>query len=174
MKLIPREDVSHLDTAGKLGRLADILENEVPDEAFELTYWADTGFEEQKCGTAACAFGWAASVFTGLRIDGGVPYIVGYSPNSYEHAGFEAAAKFFSIDRDMAEFLFDPDMYVPANEVEIEEGEEDGPTYSRAQVVERLRYVAEWYGSGFTERTLQRCRNEILDVVYMRREELEI
>lgn len=41
--------------------LADFLDT-VPEDRFDMRRWADAGFSDGKCGTRACALGWACTI----------------------------------------------------------------------------------------------------------------
>lgn len=47
----------------RLRKLINFMKTEVKKEWFDFGVWADHGFEEQKCGTQACALGWATQLF---------------------------------------------------------------------------------------------------------------
>ena len=92
---------------------AEFLEDYVKDDWFDLGYWATDGFTEKKCGTTACAFGWAAvkyprslalfqteGAITGVRLRN-KPYF----------NNFLAAEMFYSISAKEARYLFSPDHY---------------------------------------------------------------
>ena len=122
-----------MTTKKKLLKLADFLEFKVKNRWFDLEYWADREFPEKKCGTAACAAGWATVCFprSGLTLLPSVRFAGGGDLEvAYETLrGFDACMAFFKINRDEAEHLFDPDEY--------SEGRR-----GRMSVVRRLRTVA--------------------------------
>jgi hypothetical protein len=86
----------------------------------KLKAWLEANVDSgvEACGTAACACGWAASD-PFFRMRGlGLRNIRGYAIDNpifelaYEGAdGYDAAAQFFHIQYDHAEFLFGPEEY---------------------------------------------------------------
>ena len=88
----------------KLTILADFLAKKVKPKWFYLKTWASTGFKEQKCGTTACAGGWATMAFPnqGLELHGDDSYTLSYE----NHSGFHALAAFFDVDLLTAHYLF--------------------------------------------------------------------
>lgn len=40
----------------------------VPEERFDLMSWADSDFQTNECGTAACACGWATVIFPEFQL----------------------------------------------------------------------------------------------------------
>ena len=91
--------------ADRLLWLAECLEKYVPEDRFDMETWGDIGFPENKCGTSACALGWAVQFFpfTGLHSES----------SEYEmHILFEGftgigdAEVFFEIDAKMARHIF--------------------------------------------------------------------
>ena len=101
----------------RLLRLArDILPN-VPEENFKMITW--------KCGTSACAVGWAASdpQFNeeGFELDKhceGPLAIFMFTPWYEGIGGWSAVENFFGIDFDHAQYLFSDEAYsiVDSNE----------------------------------------------------------
>ena len=91
----------------KLAKLADFLENEVKPEWFYLGTWASAGFAERKCGTTACAAGWATVAFPnqGFELKTEAITYKGYT-------SIEAVAAFFDINLHAAQFLFLPSHYL--------------------------------------------------------------
>ena len=97
----------------KLLKLADFLETKIPKRGwknwFNLTEWAQAGWVEKECGTTACAMGWATICFprSDLRLtihELSYGKVVELQYKGY--MGFCAAAKFFNIGENQAEFLF--------------------------------------------------------------------
>ena len=95
----------------RLRRLADHLET-VPEDQFNIFVWK----QESSCGTAACAFGHAASIPSFRKLGLGLqpmqpwPPVVGvryYLPTYKGVSGMDAAAKFFGIANGEARHLFD-------------------------------------------------------------------
>lgn len=131
-------------TANRLNRLADFLTT-VPKEAFKMEHWA-TGLDDScrldkkkavKCGTAACAFGWATAIpafrKAGLRLTGNEVYGFNQVVNIHKmnYSVFGTAMDFFGITDKEAHMLFHPDNY-------------NKPT--KHNVIKRLRSVAKQYG----------------------------
>ncbi len=114
-------------TKEKLLKLARFLIEEVKPEWFDLSNWADKGFSQKKCGTTACAAGWATVCFprSGLKLRSGSLGSLEYR----DELGFAAAMAFFGITRDEAYYLFDPVSY-------------ESPHNKRRNVAKRLREVA--------------------------------
>ena len=122
----------------RLTQLADGLELSVKDEWFDLASWSTKGFKQKKCGTTACAMGWAVVIFprSKLRL---VDEDNGNSDIKYKGLhGFEAAAKFMYISESDAEYLFAPSAYP-------DEARE------RLHVVERIRDFVDSNGCHFPE-----------------------
>lgn len=94
----------------KLLKLANFLEYYIGNREFNLKIWR----EEKKCGTTACAFGWCPEIWrhSALKVVPGT-----YDDwNTIEYNGYRglrAAAKFFDITLDQAEYLFDFVAYRP-------------------------------------------------------------
>ncbi len=127
-----------MTTKQKLLKLADFLEHKVKRGWFDLETWGTHGFPEKECGTTACAAGWATVCFprSGLSL---VPSSNGYygqtldicfkrTQSSPRIRGIKAVEKFFEIDADTAEYLFDPEEY-PARR-------------GKKSVIRRLREIA--------------------------------
>ena len=100
--------------ADKLLRLADFLQNDVKDDWFNLNHFADWGFNEKKCGTTACALGWASQVpeWQGVitLVESKLIGEVNVCYNDYRN--FDAGEKFFDIDDEACSYLFYPAKYV--------------------------------------------------------------
>ena len=102
----------------RLLRLArDILPN-VPEENFDLGTW--------KCGTSACAVGWAAAdpQFNeeGFKLDkqskGPLASFI-FMPWYEGLGGWSAVEKFFGIDFDQAQNLFSDEAYGSATKAHV-------------------------------------------------------
>lgn len=114
----------------KLLKLADFLEHKVKSHWFNLDTWADAGFREKKCGTTACAMGWATVCFPrSLTLSHDTNAVVYRRPNRRDVSGFDASMEFFGISDYDAFRLFDPISY-PENR------------QGRMSVVRRLRAFA--------------------------------
>lgn len=111
-----------MTTKQKLLKLADFLEHKVKSPWFDMETWADRGFPEKKCGTTACAVGWATVCFprSGLTLmkddcedscDDDDLEIVYKRPGHDTLSNFEACTAFFDIDHGTADYLFAPDEY---------------------------------------------------------------
>lgn len=108
----------------RLLKLADFLE-QLPRKALKMETWvaSRTGeppsVSEPKCGTTACALGWAAVIpgfrRAGLRLAGmGVSLHHGgheYVPMYEGYSGFSAGAKFFGMSLGASDHLFGADSY---------------------------------------------------------------
>ena len=99
--------------ARRLTVLADFLEGfkEEVDRHFDLALWFSGGGKGTRCGTVACACGWACTIPSlqadGLRLtDAGVPYFDGVE-------GFDAIEEFFGQTSKDADSLFDIYAYNP-------------------------------------------------------------
>lgn len=115
-------------TKRKLRKLADFLETTVKNKWFHIDFWATGGFREKKCGSTACALGWATTCFprSGLSLEW-----ESWGTFTVKYDGLEnidVAEKFFGIDNDTAYYLFMPESYP-----EDERGRND--------VINRLREV---------------------------------
>ncbi len=111
----------------RLTILSDFLQNEVKPRWFHLASWATEGFIERKCGTTACAAGWATVAFPrqGLKLAlVGKAHELSYKDNM----GFHAAAAFFDIDYLTAIYLFAFSAYLPERR-------------SKSYVIRRIREV---------------------------------
>src|SRR5882672_10729843 len=84
-------------------KLADILENEVKDENFNMNDW--------KCGTQACAIGHAMTHkwFTDRKFRNKNNECGNIVPIYKEYNGWDAIEKFFQITGEEAYYLFDDD-----------------------------------------------------------------
>ena len=103
-------DASH---ARRLTVLAEFLEGfkEEVDRHFDLGLWFTGLGNGDRCGTVACACGWACTIPSlqadGLRLtDKGVPYFDGVE-------SFDAVEEFFGLTSKEAESLFDIYGYNP-------------------------------------------------------------
>ena len=118
----------------RLTKLADFLEKKVQDAWFNLGTWAGSGFTEKKCGTTACAAGWATVCFprSGLELEPWIGHAGTMLLTFGDEFGFSAVTKFFDLERDDAEHIFDPEMYE-------DEDEDDGDEPTREDVIDRIR-----------------------------------
>ena len=125
-----------MTTKQKLLKLADFLEHKVKDHWFGMREWGTIGFTEKKCGTTACAAGWATVCFpeSGLylyedtyRGSDGSEDGLGISYTGLKH--FEAVKAFFETDEETTNYLFNPVAY-PINR------------RGRRSVIRRLRTTA--------------------------------
>lgn len=118
----------------RLLRLADYLEK-VDADRFNLGMWGEPGFEEDVCGTMACACGWATVLFKdeGLKL---VPNTLLTRDLYYDgEINWNAADAFFDLVDDQAWWLFSHHAYDPVYEEDM-----IGPS----RVVERIRgFVAD-------------------------------
>jgi len=127
----------------RLNKLADFLDT-VPPKQFNINRWFETDVEadhklhlyknsknvpvkqyierrhkeDNECGAAACAFGWACTIPSfkkaGLKMVG---MIGEFEPRYTAKDGqvfhnFSAAEQFFGINYETAEYLFDPTCYI--------------------------------------------------------------
>lgn len=100
----------------RLLKLADFLEHKVKSSWFDLHSFATGGFRERKCGSTACALGWAPTCFprSGLsltRVSPILRYVYKGSHRSY--GGFRAAEVFFGLSFQQVLYLFSPHKYRP-------------------------------------------------------------
>jgi hypothetical protein len=119
-------------------KLAEFLETKVKRSWFYMGDWATFGWKEKKCGTTACAMGWATVAFprSGLSLtdeneeEGEFSEIAYTNKHGDEFFGDDAIRQFFKCnDRDFIE-LFYPMGY-----------EEQNPTPKR--VAKRIRQYLE-------------------------------
>ncbi len=101
----------------RLTRLANFLET-VPREHFDLSWWSAEASTGHRCGTFACAGGWACAIpefrEAGLRAGRssihpgpggtGVPLFEGFE-------GYHALRKFFGLTELQEDWIFNPDFY---------------------------------------------------------------
>lgn len=100
--------------ADKLLRIAYFLENYVQDDWFDLEVFAEKGFEERKCGTVACVWGWCSQIEEWRDVIRLEPCSIYEDSLNVVYNGkknFRAAVDFFDIPFDHVEFLFDPNYY---------------------------------------------------------------
>lgn len=115
----------------KLRTLADFLEAKVKKEWFKIHIFFEQGFEEQKCGTRACALGWATQCFPDslkLSYIHALPMVVLKNPKFLQivesksslldsslldsvDVSLVSGSKFFEIEYRLAWFLFMPGQY---------------------------------------------------------------
>lgn len=96
--------MKHYTNVGKnrLLKLADFLET-VDKNRFDLSLWRELRFSPSKCGTVACAVGWATTIPSfkkaGFTFESNAPKYKTYD-------SWEAVTKFFSLDNLDAFYLF--------------------------------------------------------------------
>lgn len=94
----------------RLLKLAEFLENEVPRKRFDMGQWGGhSGFHENKCGSAACALGWATTIPAFRRA--GLIFSERGIPTFEGEWGEDAGARFFNLPRGQATTLFMPGSY---------------------------------------------------------------
>lgn len=97
----------------KLLKLAAFLRT-IPTKKFDMDHWSKTPeINATTCGTAACACGWGTTIFKRYKnplklvLEEDYP---GYNPVPIiacgEERGFDAAATFFEISNNEANYLF--------------------------------------------------------------------
>ena len=142
------------DQLRKLAALANFLED-LPSERFHMPRWADDDATDTSCGTAACACGWAATIyaregwsFYSFHDHARVPCY----QNAPNQAGF---SEFFGIGAEMANWITLVDRYedadwpvvfVTSTGVNVERTAYSCETPSRSEVAERIRTVVKAYG----------------------------
>lgn len=98
-----------------LTKLANELENKVQDKWLRMDHWAQEGWTEQKCGTTACAIGWATTLVPETELvltrEGGGGCTEYWGPKLGNRTGWEAVEEAFQLTEDQAEFLFAPESY---------------------------------------------------------------
>ncbi len=122
--MIAKQKFSEMTTAEKLLELARFLVEEVKPKWFDLRSWAEKGFPQKKCGTTACAGGWATVCFpkSGLKLSGFLFLESGLKLKAVSDSGFlfleykgyngfAAVAQFFGITFEQANHLFSPSSY---------------------------------------------------------------
>jgi hypothetical protein len=94
----------------RLLKLADFLDT-LDENRFNLRGWVSEDFEPNKCGTVACACGWAGVIFADegftLNNSEGV-----YEPHYLGMVGWDAVQCFFGIDFLHAVEMFDVSSYI--------------------------------------------------------------
>ena len=102
-----------MTTKQKLLKLADFLEHKVKSRWFNLGSWSTPGFPEKKCGTTACAGGWATVCFpkSGLSLVSDEFNDEALEISYKGVLNMDAVEVFFGINEDTAEYLFAPDRY---------------------------------------------------------------
>jgi len=90
----------------RLLKLAKFLRTVKP-RRFNLKEWVDQDFAANKCGTQACAIGWATTIFKrqGLKLTDMKEGMV-INPFYNENKGFKAISYFFSISPGDVLYLF--------------------------------------------------------------------
>ena len=102
----------------KLIQLAFYLENEVPDDKFDMSQWSS------ECGTIACALGWGTRIFIGLVL---VPDAHGSGEigikftdhNHQQHHALHAATACFGIPYEEAGNIFFDNSYVDPTKANV-------------------------------------------------------
>lgn len=94
-----------------IAHLMDVIQVR-EDCLFDINVFATDGFEEHKCGTSACAMGWATTIpeFRNLGLGFGYNNI-SVSLHFYEGENFGAIENFLDISEQEAQYLFDPATY---------------------------------------------------------------
>lgn len=105
----------------RLNLLANLLEERVKPERFDLRTWSAEACEEGSCGTSACAVGWACSfpefIEMGLSMSKDFDPAYGVFPQGVSsdvamdhynaYTGWDAVCHCFGIYHDQATMLFD-------------------------------------------------------------------
>lgn len=97
----------------RLLKLADLLET-VDERRFNLFSWSDPNFYEHKCGTTACAVGWAMTIPSFKRA-GLVPEGYWNVPTYKRSRGWLAIQEFFGLSYTETVELFYVDQYSEEN-----------------------------------------------------------
>lgn len=92
------------DGMERLRLLADFLEK-LPPERFDLWNWSYGDFKPNRCGTTACACGWATTIFNEFEL---VDSFVAYK----DFISWYAVEKFFQLEQREAMKLFSEGSYV--------------------------------------------------------------
>jgi len=122
-------------------KLHDRIRKEVKPKWLNMDYWADDGFKEKKCGTAACVAGWA-TVFFPRRLELSTTIIGGGSEEvvvkhkTTGKIGFDAFADAFGISHQDAGEICSPDEY---------QGFNDDTPVTKRDVLKRIKKVAARY-----------------------------
>lgn len=120
----------HMSTKQKLLALAKHLKS-IPDKNFDMESWCDN---KKSCGSAACALGWASTLFYGLKLED-------YGPRYKEHEGLDAGAALFGITGQEAQELFLPADY----DQQYDEATGRYDAVPKSAVIARIREVAARY-----------------------------
>lgn len=113
--------IRYLESNRRLNLLADLLEQRVKPERFDLRTWSCGDVIEEGCGTTACAVGWACSfpefnemgLYLTKQFDPAygliMPGLSGFEAQTYHdaHLHWEAVSHCFGIHHDQATWLFD-------------------------------------------------------------------
>ena len=109
----------------RLERLAAFLEDEVPEERFDMDQWANGDLAE--CGTVGCAAGWATTIPEFAEAGFVLERTRRMMTVVFEReTDTSACARFFGLSWDRASWLFNS-------------GEYDHDPVLRAEVVARIR-----------------------------------
>lgn len=101
-----------MTSSAKLVKLADFLEHQVKPSWFDLETWCSPGFKKRECGSTACALGWATVCFPRSGLHWTTEKQIALHVNDdHDYFNFSAAMKFFDLDEDTAQYLFQPDRY---------------------------------------------------------------
>ena len=109
----------------RLEKLRDGLRAIKDQSRFDMNRWGtrrNTNKDERQhinednCGTAGCALGWATGIFSQKNfylkfVNGNCGSSVVYRTNSGIFSGYKAGEKFFGITDDQADYLFYPGRY---------------------------------------------------------------
>lgn len=109
-KIKHAEELKIKDGKTRLSLLAQFLRN-IPEDRFCLASWSDEDFEEDVCGTTACAMGWATTIFPQLQLNEGFCVSLINDNGKAECVDFDAGAVFFNIPYSISMKFFDPYSY---------------------------------------------------------------
>jgi hypothetical protein len=103
---------------GRLGRLADFLETQVPESRLNMGHW-QSGDLVNQCGTTGCACGWATTI-PEFREAGFT--MADWGEVAYRRVlGYHGASLFFDISYEESLMLFSPTSYPREDETPIDE-----------------------------------------------------
>lgn len=102
-----------------LTKLANGLEKKVKPEWFDLSSWAEHGWKRHKCGTTACAAGWATTLVpeSGLRLDREIELVHGRGWRT--RYGFGACQSAFDLNFEQVIYLFDGFHYDRGRKIDV-------------------------------------------------------